>query len=130
MAAAAGGGAVVEEERIKAYMAFRKDWIHGRLGMKPADLFAVHVTGDSMEPTLKAGDVILINRARSLPVDGCLYLIRIDDSLVVKRIQLQPGGQIQALSDNPAYAPFRLDPADKSTAILGQVIWYGRSPFW
>ena len=82
-----------------------------------------------MEPTLRAGDVLLIDAydAKGVPRDS-IYVLRIDDSVLVKRLQKLPGGRIQVSSDNPAYQSFTLEPKDeaRSVAIIGRVIWVGK----
>ncbi len=60
--AAAGYGALVEEEPVKYELAFRKSWIHNELHANKDDLHLIYVQGDSMEPSLRAGDIIMINR--------------------------------------------------------------------
>ena len=58
-----------------------------------------------MAPTLNAGDDILVDLgdAADRLRDG-IYVLRIDDALVVKRIALNPiGRRVTVQSDNPAY---------------------------
>ena len=61
--AAKGGasGRVVEQERIVDVLAFKEDWIRQELRVRPGDLRLIYVEGDSMEPDLRAGDIILID---------------------------------------------------------------------
>ena len=93
----------------------------------PGKLSIVRVEGDSMAPTLNAGDDILVdlgdsaNRLR----DG-IYVLRIDDALVVKRLALNPvGGRVTVQSDNPAY-PDWPDCGLGDIHPIGRVIWSGR----
>lgn len=127
--AAAGHGAVVEEEQVTDSLAFKRQWIHQELHANPADLYLIYVDGESMEPTLRPGDVILVDRrsAQAVPRDG-IYVLRMDGSLLVKRLQRLPGHQVRVTSDNPAYQPFALSleqPGD-DLAIVGRVVWTGR----
>ena len=82
-----------------------------------------------MEPTLRPGDVILIDRrqATDVPRDG-IYVIRIGDTLLVKRIQRLPGKRVKVKSDNAAYEPFELDLHQQNGEIdiIGRVVWAGR----
>ena len=123
--AAAGHGAMVDREQVIDFLAFRRDWLWKELHAKANDLYLIKVAGESMEPTLREGDVILIDpRQANVSSDG-IYVLRIDDSLLVKRCQRLPGGKIMALSDNPAYKPFYIhDTPD--VAIIGRVVWAGR----
>lgn len=123
--AAAGTGAIVTNERIVDTLAFRADFLRHELNAGKDDLYLIHVEGDSMEPTLRAGDVILVDHRRSQPDREGIYVIRMDDALLVKRIQLQPGGKVLATSDNTNYKAFELK-QDDSVALVGRVVWAGR----
>lgn len=123
--AAAGSGKLVTSEHIVDTLAFRADFLRHELNAGKDDLYLIHVEGDSMEPTLRAGDVILVDHRRSLPDREGIYVIRMDDALLVKRIQLQPGGRIVAASDNDNYKPFELKLED-GLAVIGRVVWAGR----
>lgn len=127
--AAAGHGAAVEEEQVTDSLAFKRQWIHQELHANPADLYLIYVDGESMEPTLRPGDVILVDRrsAQAVPRDG-IYVLRMDDSLLVKRLQRLPGRKVKVTSDNPAYEPFdlALEAPGEDLAIIGRVVWSGR----
>jgi len=51
------------------YYAFSLQWIKRR-GLDPKELQIIEVKGDSMEPKLWDGDLILIDRAQKEPKDG------------------------------------------------------------
>lgn len=133
--AAAGHGSLVEREDIADFLAFKSAWIRRELGADPKDLYLISVEGDSMEPTLRPGDVILVDRRQAwrIPKDG-VYVLLMDGSLLVKRLQSMPGGIIKVTSDNPSYSPFQLEKrwvdgeqqndADGS-GVIGRVVWAG-----
>ena len=123
----AGPGAIVTEELGKPYFAFDERWLKALTGSSTESLSIVRVEGDSMAPTLNAGDDILVDlgdvtdRLR----DG-IYVLLIDDALVVKRIALNPvGRRVTVQSDNPAY-PDWPDCTLKDIKPIGRVIWSGR----
>lgn len=124
--AATGGGALVDRESILDVLAFKSRWIRTELRANPSNLFLVYVEGESMEPALRPGDLVLIDRAATIR-DG-IYVIRIGDGLLVKRLQRLPGNQVKATSDNPAYGPFTIDlgHAPEGVSIVGRVVWSGR----
>jgi len=72
---------------------------------------AVQIDGDSMEPTLRQGDYILITppTADRQTEDG-IYAIRIDGMIKVKSLQFLMDGTIKIISDNPKYSPEIYDP--------------------
>src|SRR3546814_9741351 len=79
-------------------------WLRG-LGADPRALSIIRVAGDSMAPTLSDGDDILVDGgdAAGRLRDG-IYVLRMDDALMVKRIARAPGpGRIAVISDNPHY---------------------------
>ena len=125
--ASAGNGLTVEDEKPIFSMAFRKYWIDNHLNANPKDLAVISVKGDSMEGVLNERDNILINCAKNKPGNG-LYVVRIGNDLIVKRIQSMPGGKLLITSANEAYAPFEIDTNKDydDIAIVGKVEWFGR----
>ncbi len=123
----AGPGAVVAEEIGKPYFAFDERWLKALTASRPSKLSIVRVEGDLMAPTLNAGDEILVDLGDSVERlrDG-IYVLRIDDAVVVKRVALNPRGrQVTVQSDNPAYPDWPDCSLDQINCI-GRVIWAGR----
>ena len=119
LGASAGPGAVaLGEEAIGAFR-FSARWLRGQ-GLEPAMLSAIAVTGDSMEPTLRDGDEILVDRTPRPLRDG-IHVVRLDDSLLVKRLDTGRPGQVVLLSDNPAYRPIEVVPEE--VHFVGRVVW-------
>ena len=127
--AAAGVGAIVEHETPDDALIFKEDWIRFELGARPKDLYLIRVAGDSMEPTLRAGDTILVDRRAIRPDREGIYILRMNDMLLVKRLQSLPGGVVKVASDNQAFAAFEVklaDIEDGELTIIGRVVWAGR----
>ncbi|HVM21730.1 MAG TPA: S24 family peptidase [Sphingomicrobium sp.] len=127
VAVSAGPGAIVTEELGKPYFAFDERWLKALTPSSPANLSIVRVEGDSMSPTLNPGDDVLVDLGDSGERlrDG-IYVLRIDDALVVKRLALNPiGGRVTIQSDNPAY-PDWPDCGLDEIKCIGRVIWSGR----
>jgi phage repressor protein C with HTH and peptisase S24 domain len=123
----AGPGAVVTEELGKPYFAFDEHWLKALTPSQPSKLSIVRVEGDSMAPTLNAGDDILVDLddAAERLRDG-IYVLRIDDAVVVKRLALNPTARrVTVQSDNPAY-PDWPDCSLGDIKVIGRVIWSGR----
>ncbi len=127
--AAAGGASAVAEhlEHAVDVLAFKEDWIRRELRASPDDLRLIYVEGDSMEPDLRAGDIILIDHTDNRAAREGIYVIRMDDALLVKQLQRLPGGVVKVISRNPAYEPFTVA-ADKlqehnGFAVIGRVVW-------
>ena len=125
--ASAGPGALVVGEGGKPYFGFDGRWLKGLTATAPSKLSIIRVEGDSMAPTLNAGDDILVDPgdcAERLR-DG-IYVLRMDDALVVKRIAPHPmGRRVTVQSDNPAY-PDWPDCDMGEIVCIGRVVWAGR----
>jgi len=124
----AGPGAIVGAETGKPYFGFDERWLKSLTATPPGRLSIVRVEGDSMAPTLNPGDDILVD------LDDCgdqrmrdgIYVLRVDDALVVKRLALNPvGRRVTIQSDNPAY-PDWPDLSLDEISCIGRVIWSGR----
>ncbi len=118
----AGHGAFNGTENVLTQLAFTRYWLN-KLGLHAAHLAAVRVDGDSMEPTIRSGDVLLIDREQTHPRDGAIYVMRREDWLVAKRLQLLAGGLVRVISDNQAYPPEEVAP--EALEILGRAVWKG-----
>lgn len=125
--ASAGPGQAIDTETVLHRIAFREEWVRNVTNAPLDQLAVITVDGDSMEPTLRQGDTVLVDMGQRRPQqkDG-IYVIRSDGGLQVKRLQVELGrNQITVLSDNPAYEAQRhLTPED--IQVLGRVIWLGR----
>ena len=124
--ASAGAGALPDEERARGHIAFDPAWLR-RVAANPNRLSLIRVEGDSMAPTLADGDEILVDRGDGAERlrDG-IYVLRIEDALVVKRVAPHPAGRTLSIrSDNEAY-PSWPDCEPASVEIVGRVVWVGR----
>jgi len=126
--ASAGHGAVAGDEEILDLLVINRAWIRQHVSVDPARLSFLYVEGDSMEPLLRPGEMILVDQgASNIPCDG-IYVVRIDGFLMVKRVQRAPGGLFIVSSENPKYKPIELQPGDpKDFAVIGRAVWHGRN---
>ncbi len=118
------GGGLLADETVEMRVAFRRDWIerHG----EASRMSLIRVAGDSMEPTLYSGDLVLVDHSRNVvEAAGGIFAIALDHEIMIKRVQLNyPGKTLRIISDNEKYETFEADP-DKIT-VNGKVIWFGR----
>jgi len=119
----AGRGTLPENE-IDMRVAFRKDWLK-RKG-SPNMMALIRVKGDSMEPTLHDGDIVLVNMEKKhIDAQGGIYAIAINDEIMIKRLQpLYPEKKIKIISDNQKYDSIIADP--DQIKVNGKVIWFAR----
>lgn len=82
----------------------------------------ITASGDSMEPTLKNGDLVVIDRfdTEITKRDG-VFCVLIDNDLYLKRVQRVPGS-LRFISDNRLYDPFEIRLAE----VESRVIVFGR----
>ena len=122
--AISAGPGLRPDNDVDLCLAFRNDWLEQFGGAK--QLFVIKVEGDSMEPTLKESDTVLINKnANAIGAGGGIFAINWHDMSMVKRLQMKPQtDEIIIKSDNPNYDSMVVKPNE--ILIEGKVIWYGR----
>lgn len=121
LGASAGPGAMAQDMAPIDRLRFSGRWLRQQ-GLEPGMLSVIEVEGDSMEPTLRDGDEILVDRSPR-PLRSGLHVIRLDDVLLVKRLEPGSAGTLQIISDNPAYPRMERPRAD--VAVIGRVVWKG-----
>ena len=124
--ASAGAGASIDGEPVEGAVAFDPKWLRD-LGADARALSIIRVEGDSMAPTLNDGDDILVDGgdAAARLRDG-IYVLRMDDVLMVKRVARAPGpGRISVISDNAQYRSWD-DLPMSAVQLVGRVVWTGR----
>jgi phage repressor protein C with HTH and peptisase S24 domain len=119
--ASAGPGALPVGETAFDAFRFSRRWL-AEQGLEGAQLSAITVEGDSMEPLLNDGDEILVDR-RPLPFRDGIHVVRMGDTLMVKRVASAGGGRLSLLSQNLAYPPVSV--AEEDVEIIGRVVWKG-----
>ena len=126
IAAGAGYGTFVDEpeEAVEEVIGFSQLWIRRMFSTSPEGLSLIHVRGESMEPTLRSGDIILVDTKVNEPREG-ISVLRLDGTVLVKRVMVRPGKRLEIISDNSAYKPFKVDLRDppEDFAVLGRVLW-------
>jgi len=99
---------------------------------KVTSLRFMRALGDSMEPLIEPGALLLVDgsdsdhrrspKPRKASDHNNIYVFLQDGALRVKRLRVDRKGATIALSDNPAYDPEFLHKQDFK--VLGRVIWW------
>ena len=123
----AGNGSLVWDETPGSALAFQRQWIQS-LRTEASALALMRVRGESMEPVLHAGDVVMIDRSqRQVQRDG-MYVLRLDGAVLLKWLQVLPEGAVRVASENrERFPPFELSAAQASSAgfeVIGRVRWW------
>ena len=119
--ASAGPGALPLSEQAFDAFHFSRNWLREQ-GLDGAQLSAITVEGDSMEPLLRDGDEILVDRAPRPFRDG-IHVVRLGETLMVKRVASAGQGRLALLSQNLAYPPVEV--CAEEVEVIGRVVWKG-----
>ena len=119
--ASAGPGATGAEEIAFDTFLCSPRWLREH-GLEAGQLSAIRVAGDSMDPLLRDGDEILVDRTPR-PFREGVHVVRLGEALHVKLLQAVPPGRLRLISKNPAYEPVEV--AMEDVDIVGRVVWKG-----
>lgn len=123
----AGNGDGPRDSEPAAYnagQAYRADFVK-RKGWSPKTHFSMYVKGDSMEPTIPDGSVVVIDISDKRIRSGSIYAVKVDDELRLKRLHKLPGGVVRVESDNPAprYKAFEVGgETAKGFKVIGRAV--------
>lgn len=134
---AAGAGYDNAGGQVIDHIAFRRDWLE-RIGVTASGVRLARVQGDSMQPTIWAGDLLMIDTTRTEPMirrrDGAdqrrspIYALIDGGEARVKRVERPSDDTMLLISDNPDFAPELRQGCDIQTIqIIGKVVWWGHT---
>lgn len=117
-----GHGAInCEQLEPSRHLAFRRKWLKYK-GFNEKDLAIVWAKGDSMHPTISNNDTLVVHIGRKKISDGNIYVLRNDDQLWVKRVQVTPTSW-ELISDNEHYDKISVPKDEQHTfEVVGQVV--------
>ena len=116
---AAGPGQFANGEVPFDNFGFSGRWLRDN-GLDPKMLSAVTVEGDSMEPLLRAGDEVLVDRTPRPLRDG-VHVVRMGEALLIKRVASPGQGRLTLLSQNLTYPPVEVSLDE--VEVIGRVVW-------
>lgn len=128
----AGHGASADDAGLSAEDD-RKSWLFDRRSLAQITsgphhrLRMLNVRGDSMQPVLDDGDVILVNTDDLLPSPPGIFVLFDGMGVMAKRVEMIPSSEpvhIRISSANTHYSSYQRKLED--ITILGRVIWFGR----
>jgi phage repressor protein C with HTH and peptisase S24 domain len=125
--ASMGGGAYVDGEPPSDDAWFlSQEWVRREFNTSPGALRLIHVKGDSMEPTIRSGSVIIVDTSNKNPSQGGIFVLDDGGGLVAKRLEFVFGSTpllIRIASDNQLYPAYDCRVGD--VRIIGRVVWVG-----
>ena len=120
-----GDGDILSSDQIVDHLAFKKSWLKA-IGLEAKELILTSSRGDSMEPFIPDGALLLVDRRLKAPADG-VYLLLLERELISRRLQRDMDGSVWIRCDNDRYPPLKVDQEQlQRLHILGRVVWLGR----
>jgi phage repressor protein C with HTH and peptisase S24 domain len=102
-------------------LSVQKNWVD-RNGYSPVNLIALTIKGESMEPSLYHGDLVIINIADTSMADGGVFAVNYEGEAVVKRLT-RDMGQWWLCSDNPDQRKYhRKSCRSGECLVIGRVV--------
>lgn len=125
--ASAGFGALALSEEPVDFLAFQESWLRAR-NINPRYARVLTTRGDSMEPTIRDGDVLLVDTSIDHVRDNTIYIVVYGGLVLVKRVHGKFDGSLVLISDNSTYPPETIAAHDvPNLKVAGRVMWFGRS---
>jgi len=118
----AGSRIVAEPVKQKRIFRYSKEWLD-KYGLNAKHLVRFKVAGESMEPIIKDGSWITVDRSNTRICEGSMYLIRSGEDIQVKFLFRRPDGGLIIRSGNPAWADVQVPNSDlQHISIIGKVV--------
>lgn len=123
MRVSAGWGQVVDGGDIVRWIKFEEQYLRSLGQVK--QIVGMILVGDSMEPLLKDGSLVLVDQSQSEHLyPGKPYLVRVGDMLFAKFIEVDgDDGDVILRSYNPNYKDIRVNPESDNFQILGRIVY-------
>lgn len=110
---------------VKGKAPFRLEWLRGLYDGPIGALKVVQGRGDSMEPTIRDGDIVMIDTSsRRLDDQDMIWAVSYGDLGMIRRLRRLPSGALLMSPDNPIVRP--TEAHDGECHIMGRVIFIGR----
>lgn len=122
---AMGDGSVIEDYPETEFLPFSLNFLSRFTRGATDRLFIATGIGDSMEPTLRRDDLVMIDANQNrIGLQDEIWALAFAGSGMIKRVRRFKGGMVQLLSDNPSVPPMEIDEED--LYVVGKVVWVAR----
>ena len=120
----AGGGSFEVGALPVSEHPFPRQWL-AKMG-NPAAMVFMDVVGDSMEPGIQDGDMVLVDQSNTRISLRAVLAVGLDDAIYLKRVEQRNGGLLLR-SDNSAYSDIEIHGDELNTfRVIGKVVWLCR----
>lgn len=120
-------GSQISGDDVRDWWGIPDSYLSGELRLTRKRARIIEVRGDSMEPTLKGGDRVMIDIGDQNPTPGGPFAIWDGFGVAVKRlerIERSDPPAFEVISDNPAHKAKTL--TIDEIRIIGRVVWFAR----
>lgn len=107
----AGAGEGIYNYVIETVDTISLDKSFFRTPINTSKVKGIQVDGDSMEPTLRDGDYVLIDENTTFGING-IYAIQLGGQILIKRLQFKMDGTVLIISDNNKYQSETFNPSE------------------
>ena len=116
-----GGGADIGDWPVVRQVPFSRDWLRTLTSSPASELMVARGDGDSMQPTILDGDLMIIDRAQNtMRQQDRIWALSYGGFGMVKRLRALADGLLQINSDNAAVTP--IVAADDEAFLIGRVV--------
>lgn len=124
--AAAGDFVLLPGEEIVDFILFLTDYLRRDLRVNPDNVVVIQAKGDSMDPTIRDTDLLLVDLGQAFDADDAVYVLNYEGRIMVKRLQFRFDGALKIMSDNPKYEAQLVQKTDGDRIrLVGRVVWSG-----
>ncbi len=120
---------LADEDSVIDRITIKRDWLRDNLpGCQHGKLAIISGKGDSMEPTFRDGDLLLVDTAQTNPTIDGVYVLSAHNRLFIKSVRQRLDGSYEISSDNPKVKTVDVLNGDHQITIHGRVvlIWNGK----
>lgn len=120
------GGGVRDVSQGVDYLGVSRSWLDSE-HLDADQLALIEARGDAMVPAVEHGDLLLVDLRTDRIADEGIYVLEIDGTVSIRRLQRMLGGQVKVVADNRLYEAQTLARDQLSELrIIGRVVWVAR----
>jgi phage repressor protein C with HTH and peptisase S24 domain len=92
------------------YMFLDENWFKNQFLLKNMEnIFTLKVRGDSMEPIISEGDIVIAQVHTDTSNLQGVYIVSFNDDFLIKKVQFKSRYLVKLISNNPDYDPIEID---------------------
>ncbi len=105
---------------------FHKDWVKNNISSHYNDLRMVSIRGEQMHPSLKHGDLAILDMHKKQPTPPGVFALFDGAGLMFKRLEYIPtdGASVRVSVDSAPYSAYNCPLS--ALDVLGRIVWFSR----